>query len=442
MYPNETVEFKVNTEHIENNTNIYGLNKIDTIHVNAINNINTTHVNNVVESRNYNIHTVNAINVKYFILDTLSNKYIEKIKTLDNLRMNTDNFYIDISTRKVYTNVYLRNIYGTIQNTKFEIKFQCCEFSSCVVLLFMTFGVILIIISFSCYFSGWSNIVGGKLMLRKKFEITSVCTNNIINGTSSNGVYGYFNISENYYKYKYGKSGYECDLNGCKYICELYTGYSHHSRFDCLREFENKYKVGSFYDIYYNNFGNNNCMTISEANTLSIVGFCIFIIFIVFLLRIFVCVLYTHPLIMSDRSINIANELEIFQNTLLNEATQNSVNNTIILRNNILQNNTFELGQLLNNTLSYKIIPKQNNENNTNYITNNENNTNYVTNNTNNENNSNILCSVCLTYIQQKYALFPCGHTQLCKDCYKQLLIPKKCPLCQSKIIEIKPIFM
>ena len=46
-------------------------------------------------------------------------------------------------------------------------------------------------------------------------------------------------------------------------------------------------------------------------------------------------------------------------------------------------------------------------------------------------------CKVCLTY-ESNTLLTPCNHMVCCSDCVKHL---KKCPVCRSGIVEVKPIF-
>ncbi len=303
------IEFKFNSEYIENNTNVNGFNKIDMLQL-FINKIDQ--VNGIIY--------VDKINIKHFVFDTLLGKRVERTKILRDTTINLCNFYIDIATKKVYTNIYLCDVSGIIKNTKFEVKLQHHEFSWCMIALL----TILFLISLSCYFSGWSN-VGGIPMTHKKFEIMSICENN-------KGIYGYFNISENYYKYKYNKisvSEHVCNSTGCKYMCELFTGYTYNSKLDCLRIYESKYKINSVHDIFYDDSGEHNCITISESNTLSMVGFCTFIVLIVLLL-LYMCALYSYEqtlmsMMLSNYSYNVTNNLKILQNILLNKATQHNI---------------------------------------------------------------------------------------------------------------------
>ena len=46
-------------------------------------------------------------------------------------------------------------------------------------------------------------------------------------------------------------------------------------------------------------------------------------------------------------------------------------------------------------------------------------------------------CKVCLTY-ESNTLLTPCNHMVCCSECVKHL---KKCPVCRSGIVEVKPIF-
>lgn len=43
-------------------------------------------------------------------------------------------------------------------------------------------------------------------------------------------------------------------------------------------------------------------------------------------------------------------------------------------------------------------------------------------------------CSICLEPIEEIRALVPCGHTNLCVNCYKQKNI-KQCPLCRGNVL-------
>ena len=45
-------------------------------------------------------------------------------------------------------------------------------------------------------------------------------------------------------------------------------------------------------------------------------------------------------------------------------------------------------------------------------------------------------CCICITQYKQKYVLIPCGHTQVCFNCYNKLQ-QKKCPLCNKQIKNI-----
>ncbi len=123
-----------------------------------------------------------------------------------------------------------------------------------------------IIIAFSCYFSGWSNIVGGIKMTKEIFEVTKLCEHFSNNDDENQHlVYGYFNISNSNKMHK----------------CELITGYDFTERKACLNKFENKYAIGSLHEIYYDHGASNDlnrCVTIPEANTIAIVGFCFLII--------------------------------------------------------------------------------------------------------------------------------------------------------------------
>ncbi len=57
------------------------------------------------------------------------------------------------------------------------------------------------------------------------------------------------------------------------------------------------------------------------------------------------------------------------------------------------------------------------------------------------ENNKNIKeCCICISKYKQKYVLIPCGHTQICFNCYKKLQ-QKKCPLCNKQIKSIIKIY-
>ena len=49
-------------------------------------------------------------------------------------------------------------------------------------------------------------------------------------------------------------------------------------------------------------------------------------------------------------------------------------------------------------------------------------------------------CSVCLERIKDRYAIVPCGHTQVCKDCldFSDLT---NCPICRSEKTSILRIF-
>ena len=49
-------------------------------------------------------------------------------------------------------------------------------------------------------------------------------------------------------------------------------------------------------------------------------------------------------------------------------------------------------------------------------------------------------CCICIIQYNQKYALVPCGHTQMCFNCYNKLQ-QKKCPLCKKQIERIIKIY-
>ncbi len=79
----------------------------------------------------------------------------------------------------------------------------------------------------------------------------------------------------------------------------------------------------------------------------------------------------------------------------------------------------------------------------TKYNENNENSENNTNTNTNlSENNENTTeCCICMTQYKQKCALTPCGHTQMCFDCYNKLQ-KKKCPLCNTQINSIIKLYL
>ncbi len=56
------------------------------------------------------------------------------------------------------------------------------------------------------------------------------------------------------------------------------------------------------------------------------------------------------------------------------------------------------------------------------------------------ENGNTEECLICVTPCKQKYALVPCGHTQMCINCYNKLQ-QKKCPLCNNQINSIIKIY-
>jgi hypothetical protein len=136
---------------------------------------------------------------------------------------------------------------------------------------YMPSAIILVIIFFiigmSCYFSGYSKYVGGKPMKHIDVTILKMCYN------SNDRTFDDWEI-------------YARQINGGK-TCNIKTGYDLNKKSDCTKLFSNRFAVGSNHTVYYNEF-NDTCMTYTQANTLSIIGF-IFFMFVV-ISMILICI--------------------------------------------------------------------------------------------------------------------------------------------------------
>jgi len=126
--------------------------------------------------------------------------------------------------------------------------------------------VITFIIGMSCYFSGYSKYVGGKLMEHIDVTILKMCYNNIKDKYKDDDHPFKRNHWEIYAK----------EING-KHSCNIKTGYNLPKKSDCTKLFSNRFAVGTNHSVYYND-ANNTCMTFTQANTLSIIGFTFFLV--------------------------------------------------------------------------------------------------------------------------------------------------------------------
>ena len=199
--------------------------------------------------------------------------------------------------------------------------------------------IICFIIGLSCYFSGYSKQIGGKIMKQINVVVIKLC----------------FIDNNNDYEGMYVKQ-----INGQineRITCNVKTGYTFDTIEQCKKILSDKYYVGSNHTVYYNKI-NDICLTHTEANTISIVGF-IFIIF--------TCVLYLTACIFykklnvnwysDEKIIEMQNELkEIELNLLKINKYIEEENNKI---NNILNNNDVicTSATLINNVRMASVIP-------------------------------------------------------------------------------------
>ena len=113
--------------------------------------------------------------------------------------------------------------------------------------------IILFIVGILCYFSGNSKMVGGRIFKHINVTVTKLC--------NMNNDDDMIDIEPIISK----------QING-DISCNVKTGYYFDSSLDCNNKLSDKYYIGSNHSVYYDSF-NKTCMTYSEANTISFVGF-------------------------------------------------------------------------------------------------------------------------------------------------------------------------
>ncbi len=259
----------------------------------------------------------NTISGNMYTNDAYKNSYGEiknnlKIIELDNCDIN--NFKINSDNH-----IFLRKCNTLIKCKQRENRFICsmCGYS---ILLFA------FVIGCACYFTGWSNVIGGIRMTKEIFEVTKLCEFYDRNDNkNSHLIYGYFNISNSHKMHK----------------CELETGYKFAGRKECLHKLKDKYYIGSLHNIYYDRGASNDlnrCVTVSEANTLAIVGLCV-LIFGVLLFLIFNFIFHQDfAKIIDKKNELLRTNFNIFKNKLLELPQQNNLNYLNNLKNTDLKN--------------------------------------------------------------------------------------------------------
>ncbi len=350
--------------------------------------------------------------IAYLEIETIDRNTINGNKHTQELFEYSDGTLKNVVKQTKFDNYNINNfkiVNGNIFINKCHTWIKCHQERNEISLCSYFPSIITFIIGCVCYFSGWSNIVGGIQMTKEIFEVTNLCEydENDFGEQINHIVYGYFNISNSNKMNK----------------CELETGYELSTHKECVHKFGNKYHIGSLHNIYYDHGASNDlnrCVTVSEANTLAIVGFSFLILSaILFLFAYFVW----YPKWI--KNIKEKNELwqtnfDVLKNKLLVLSQQNNIKNNKLLQNDTLKN--IDLTDI-------ELTEKNNANNNANnfQLNNNDIKIKLLT----------VKCLICLDKTQNcdEYIILKCNHI-FHEQCLTELCNGNDvtCPICNKQL--------